>query len=113
MGAMLVYPRVAVGISRNAWCAPVGLPDVSREDLELVSGGMGILLFSQCNVTWRRFVLAESSGCSSFDSSWCFISAKCGSSVSARFLIYGAQAVCFCTLVTILDPLPIKFLFKH
>jgi hypothetical protein len=32
-----------------------------------------------------------------------FFSAKCGSSVSARFLIYGAHVVCFCTLVTILD----------
>jgi hypothetical protein len=38
------------------------------------------------------------------DSSWCFISAKCVSSASARFLIYGAHTVCFCTLVTILDP---------
>jgi hypothetical protein len=31
-------------------------------------------------------------------------SAKCGSSISAKFLIYGAHAVCFYTLVTILDP---------
>jgi hypothetical protein len=33
-----------------------------------------------------------------------FFSAKCGSSVSAKFLIYGAHAVCFLPLVTILDP---------
>jgi hypothetical protein len=33
----------------------------------------------------------------------CFF-AKCGSSVSERFLIYEALAVCFYTLVTILDP---------
>jgi hypothetical protein len=32
----------------------------------------------------------------------------CGSSVSAKFLIYGAHAICFCILVAILDPL-----FKH
>jgi hypothetical protein len=30
--------------------------------------------------------------------------AKCGSSLSARFLIYRAHAVCFCALVAILDP---------
>jgi hypothetical protein len=34
-----------------------------------------------------------------------FISAKCGSSVSTILLIYGAHTVCFCALVTILDPL--------
>jgi hypothetical protein len=32
----------------------------------------------------------------------CFFSAKCGSSVSARFLVYRV-AVCFSTLVAILD----------
>jgi hypothetical protein len=30
-----------------------------------------------------------------------FFSAKCGSSVSAKFLIYGVHTVCFCTLVPI------------
>jgi hypothetical protein len=65
---------------------------------------MGALRFFQCNVAWRSFPLARGSGCQSFDSSWCFISTKCGSSVSAIFLICGAHAVCFCTLVTILDP---------
>jgi hypothetical protein len=38
-----------------------------------------------------------------------FFSAKCGSSVSARFLIYRAHAVCFCTLVAILDPTIVTF----
>jgi hypothetical protein len=51
--AMLVYPGVAVGIPPEAWCSPIGLPDVSQAGLELVSGGMGILLFSQCNMAWR------------------------------------------------------------
>jgi hypothetical protein len=34
----------------------------------------------------------------------CFFSANCGSSVSARFLIYVAHAVCFFPPVAILDP---------
>jgi hypothetical protein len=59
-----------------------------------VSGSQGALLFSQCNVVCRSFVQARSS-------------AKYGSSVSARFLIYGIYAVFFCTLVAILDPLSI------
>jgi hypothetical protein len=41
--------------------------------------------------------------CWSFASSWWFFSAKCGSSLSARFLIYGVHAICFLPLVTILD----------
>jgi hypothetical protein len=39
----------------------------------------------------------------------CFISSKCGSSVSLRFWSHGAHAVCFCILVAILDPLISKF----
>jgi hypothetical protein len=58
----------------------------------------------QCNVAWS-FVQAGGLGRRSFDSSWCFFSATCGSSFSARFLFYGAHAVCFCTLVTILNTL--------
>jgi hypothetical protein len=50
--------------------------------------GMGALLFSQCNMVWRSFVQAGGSGCQIFYSSLCSFSAKCGSSVSARFLIY-------------------------
>jgi hypothetical protein len=59
---------------------------------------------SQCNMARRSFVWARGSGCPSFDSSWYFISTKCGSSLSARFLIYGAHVFCFCILVVILDP---------
>jgi hypothetical protein len=33
-------------------------------------------------------------------SSWCFFSAKCGSRISTRFLIYRTHAVCFFPLVT-------------
>jgi hypothetical protein len=62
---------------------------------------MGTLLFSQWNVEWRSFLQVSGSGCWSFDSPWCFISAKCSSSITARFLIHGAHTVCFCALVTI------------
>jgi hypothetical protein len=39
-----------------------------------------------------------------------FFSANCSSSISAKFLTYGAHTVCFCPLVAILDPLPIFIL---
>jgi hypothetical protein len=78
----------------------VGLLDLSQACLELVSGGIGALLFSQANMVWRSFVWAGGSGCWNFYSSWCFFfPAKCGSSISAKFLTYGAHTVCFCTLV--------------
>jgi hypothetical protein len=54
-------------------------------------------------VAWRSFLWARGSGCRSFDSPWCCISSKCGSSISERFLIRGAHTVCFCLLVTVLD----------
>jgi hypothetical protein len=73
--------------------------------LELASGSARTLLFSQFNVVWRSFVCLGGSGCWSFNSFLCFFSAKCDFSVSARFLIYGAHTVWFCTLVSILDPL--------
>jgi hypothetical protein len=79
------------------------LPNVSQAGLEQASGGMGTLLFSQCNVAWRSFLWARGSGCQSFDSPWCFISAKCGSSISARFLIHRAHITWFCALLAILD----------
>jgi hypothetical protein len=85
-------------------CSPVGLLDVSQAGLELAYGDAGALLFFQCNVAWRSFVWAGGSGCWSLDSSWFFFSAKCGSSISARFFIYRVHTVCFCTLVAILDP---------
>jgi hypothetical protein len=103
-GLCCFIPWVARGILHDTWCSPVGMLDVSQAGLELVSGGAGALLVSQCNVAWRNFVRARGSGCQSFDSSWYFISSKCGSSVSARFLIYGAHSVCFCALLGILDP---------
>jgi hypothetical protein len=83
-----------------------GLSNVSQARLELVYGGMEALLFSQCNMAWRSFLWARGLECQSFDSAWCFISAKCGSSFSARFLIHRAHTVCFCALVAILDPPP-------
>jgi hypothetical protein len=70
---------------------------------------VGDLLFSQCNVAWRSFPWARGSGYQSFDSPYCFISAKCGSSVSVRFWSHGAHTVCFCVPVTILDPLSTHF----
>jgi hypothetical protein len=42
---------------------------------------VGALLFSQCNVAWRSFPWARGSGCWSFDSPCCFISAKCSLSI--------------------------------
>jgi hypothetical protein len=87
-----------------------GLLNVSQAGLELavVEEVVAVVavaahLFSQCNIVWRSFPRARGSECQKFDSPWCFISAKCGSSVSARFWSHGAHAVCFCTLVTILD----------
>jgi hypothetical protein len=85
-----------------------GLPNVSQAVLEQAAVVLTVLvaahLFSQCNVAWRRFLKARGSECQSFDSPWCFISIKCGSSVSARFLSHTTYVVCLCTLVTILDP---------
>jgi hypothetical protein len=78
---------------------------IFQAGLEPVSGSVGDLLFSQCNM-----VCAGDLGCWSFNSFWWFFfSAKCSSSISKKFLIYGAHAFCFCTLVTILDPPPIIF----
>jgi hypothetical protein len=85
-------------------CSHIGLLDVSQTGLELASGSMGALLFSQCNLMWRSLVWDRGSGCGTPDSLWHFFSAKCGFSISAKFLIYGAHTVCFCILVAILDP---------
>jgi hypothetical protein len=48
-------------------------------------------------------------GMSDFCFFWWFFFYKCDSSISARFLIYGAHAVCFFPLVTILDPSVLGF----
>jgi hypothetical protein len=60
---MLVYPRGGLGILHDACGSPVGLLNISQAGLEEVSGSVGALLFSQCNVVWRRFVWARGSGC--------------------------------------------------
>jgi hypothetical protein len=103
-GAMLVYPRSGCGNITFRLFAHL-LVWVSQAGLELASGSMGALLVSQCNMVWRSFVWAGGSGCQTFAYSWWFFSAKCGSSISARFLIFMAHTVCFLTLVAILDPL--------
>jgi hypothetical protein len=110
-GVMLVYPRGGWG--NAVWCLVLTClvcwmsPKLVWSQCLVV---VAALLFSQCNVAWRSFLWARGSDCQSFDSPWCFISSKCGSSVSARFLIHGDHIVCFCILVTILDPLIPHFL---
>jgi hypothetical protein len=44
-----------------------GLLNVSQAGLELAVA-VAALLFSQCNVAWRRYPWARSSGCQTFDS---------------------------------------------
>jgi hypothetical protein len=89
-----------------------GLMNVSQAGLEpavevvTAAAAAAAHLFSQCNVAWRSFLQARASGCQSFDSSWCFISTQCGSVISTSFWSYGSHDAWFCTLVTILDPLP-------
>jgi hypothetical protein len=70
-GAMLVYHRGGCG---NTVCCLFAhlLACISQAGLELASGSIGALLFSQCNVAWRSFVWAGGSECRSFDSFWCF-----------------------------------------
>jgi hypothetical protein len=106
-GAMLAFPRDSCGNTECCLFAHL-LFCVSQAGLELASGGTGALLFSLCNMAWRSFVQAGCSGCRSFDSSWWFCFCQVWLSVSAKFLTYGAYPVCFCPLVTILDP-PIFF----
>jgi hypothetical protein len=86
-GPMLVYPR---GNCENTMCCLFAhlLVCISHAGLEPVSGSLGALLFSQCSMAWRSCVQVGGSGCQSFDSSWCFFSAKCGSSVSASFFFF-------------------------
>jgi hypothetical protein len=42
--------RMAVGILRDTWYSPFGLPNVSQAGLEAVSGGVAALLF--LSVMW-------------------------------------------------------------
>jgi hypothetical protein len=104
-GAMLVYPLGGWG--NTVWhlvltCLVCWMSPKQVWSPRLVA--VAAHLFSQCNMVWRSFLRARGSGCQSFDSPWCFISAKCGSTISARFLIHRAHAVCFCPLVAIFDP---------
>jgi hypothetical protein len=104
LGDMLVYLRHGCGSDECHLFAHL-LICISQADLDPVSGGAGALLVSQCNVAWRSFLQAGGWGFWSFASSWWFLSAKCGSSVSARFLIYRSYTFCFLPLVAIFDPL--------
>jgi hypothetical protein len=99
---------VAVGILHAASLLTCWSGSPKQVWSQCLSVQVTVTLFSQCNMVWRSFVQAEGSGCQSFDSFWCFFSAKCGSSISAKFLISGAHTFCFCPLVAILDP-PMKF----
>jgi hypothetical protein len=103
LGAMLVYPRGGCG---NTVCRLFAhlLVCISQAGLEPASGSMGALLFSQCNVAWEALYWLGVQGIGVLLLLGGFFSAKCGSSISAKFLIYRAHAVSFCPLVTILDP---------
>jgi hypothetical protein len=85
----LVEYRVTLGAHLLVW--QVSPKQVWSQQPEVVAAH----LFSQCNMAWRSFLWTGGSGCQNFDSPWCFISVKCGSSVSARFLIHSAHAICF------------------
>jgi hypothetical protein len=97
-GAMLVYPRGGWG--NTVWCLVLTCWSAGclPAGLEPVSGGVAAFCFLSVSFLWARGL-----GCWCFDSLCCFISLKHGSSASARFLIHGAHAVCFCALVAILD----------
>jgi hypothetical protein len=72
-GAVLAYPRGGCG---NTTCHLFAylLVCVSQEGLEPASGGLGVLLISQCNVAWRSFVWVGGLECQSFASSlWFFL----------------------------------------
>jgi hypothetical protein len=71
-----------------------------------VGVGVAARLFFQCIMRWRSLPWSRGSVCQSFSSPWCFTSAKCVSSISARSLIAGAHTVCVCVPVAILDPPP-------
>jgi hypothetical protein len=103
-GAMLVYPSGSWG--NTVWCLALTCLVCRMSPKQVWSQRLavvGALLFSRCNVVWRSLPQASGSECWSFDSTRCFISAKCGFSISAMFLIHWGHAVCFCVLVTILD----------
>jgi hypothetical protein len=85
---------------------------ISRAGKDLASGCAGVLLVSPYNVAWRSYVQAGGLEVSEFCFFLVFFPARCVSSISARFLLYGAHAICFLPLVTILDPSLVIFFFK-
>jgi hypothetical protein len=89
---MLVYPKVDWG--KTTWCLVFTCLVCQMSPKQVWSrplAAVPVHLFSQCNVVWRSFLRDRGSGSQSFDSPWCFISAKFGSSISARFLIHRAS----------------------
>jgi hypothetical protein len=100
---MLVYPGVAVGIPHAAYlltCWSASPKQIWSQYLA-AQGPSWFLSVTWCGealcgegVWGVRFLLLLG----------VFFSAKCVSSISARFLIYRSHAVCFLPLVTILDP---------
>jgi hypothetical protein len=102
---MLVYPKVGCGGSACRLFAHL-LVCISQASFEPASGSTGALLFSLCNVVWRSFVQVGGLGVGVLLILGGVFSAKCGSTISARFLIYGAHTLCFVPLIAILNPLP-------
>jgi hypothetical protein len=97
-GVMLVYPRGGCGkilwhLVLTCWIAKC-LPCRFGASLPFC-----FLIVMWDGETFHRL---GGLGCWSFGSPCCFISAKCGSSVSARFWNHKPHAVSFCALVTIL-----------
>jgi hypothetical protein len=96
LGGLFSLPRGCAGLPQ-AWLREFcmthgthmfGLLSVSQAGLEpAVSAAVAVavLKFSHCNMLCGSFPQARGSGDQWFHSSWCFISAKCGSSVSGRF----------------------------
>jgi hypothetical protein len=100
-GAVQVYPRGSCGSTACHLFAHL-LFCISQAGLVPVSGSVRALHFlsvPRCGEVWIGwgFVMSE------FCFFLLFFSANCGSSISKRFFIYGAHAVCFLPLVTILD----------
>jgi hypothetical protein len=103
-GAMLVYPRGSCG---NTTCHLFAHLMVCWLSLKQVWSRCLAAREPSCllSVTWRGEALyGWGFRVSEFWFFWCFFSAKCGFSISAKFLIYGAHTVCFCPLVVILNP---------
>jgi hypothetical protein len=100
----LFIPGVSVRIPSDTYLLTFWSAGYLPHRFGAASGDAGALIFSQCYVVWRSLVWSEGSGFRSFDSSWWYFPAKCGSRITIKFLILGAHAVCFCTLVSILYP---------